>query len=111
MTTPLIPRGVMHAVAELKVQLCQHIDSATQDEVHEARGWKVLLANDALLLTAVKGEEDHNRRAQIAEGLLLMEAGRWRALWATMTSKPQAPSRDPPKPDDLARRVAGLVEV
>ncbi len=86
-TSPLVPRGVKHAVAAFKSKICSAIEECLKkgDIDGQIRAWKGLFAMDALLYNeSHQDRKAKSRTALISEKLSLMEEGHWGTVWALM---------------------------
>ena len=113
-TSPLIPRGVRHAVATFKGKICFAIEEGLvkNDAAGETRAWKGLFAIDALLYNeSHQDRKTKSRTALIAEKLSLMEEGHWGTVWAQMQDIEKPMNNDGSDPDErTVKRIESLMD-
>ena len=76
-TTPFFPQCAESATATMRADMCAYIQEQklAGNQREEVRGWKALLASDAMLFFNLRGGTDTSRRGLITERLRLMEQG------------------------------------
>ena len=95
-----------------KSSLCAYIEKAHKGgaQCEEVRGWKALLASDAMLFFNLRGGTDTSRRGLIAERLRLMEQGHWGVFWSHANHAQDTATQEESDRSVTVRRIEQLLE-